>query len=166
MVAAGEQSERLAALALVQVAHGRLLRQVEGAHERHLRRDGALGGEGSRDEHQHHEDHVDDGDGRLEEVVVVGRDELAELVDEEPEADAGDERRELPPEAALHRHEEDQGDEHAQAAPEQVGEVDLAAAQLRPPCGRQGGAYEQHGGDGDDEEGLDVVVRCEAAHEQ
>ena len=121
--------------------------------------------EPAEQEEQHHEEDVHDGHGRLEEVVVVRGDELAELVEEEAEPDAGGEGREEVPEATLHGHEEDEGQQHADAAPEQVGEVDLAAAQLRPAGGGEDDAHQQDGGHGGDEEELEVVHGRDPPHE-
>ncbi|KAB1906967.1 hypothetical protein [Micromonospora sp. AMSO31t] len=79
-------------------------------------------------DHQPDEDDgaVDDGGDRLVEVVVVRRDELADLVDEEPEADAADHGGE----AGDPGTEEEQGQQlagqHAQPAPQDVCHVQTA----------------------------------------
>ena len=67
--------------------------------------------------------------------------------------------------ATLHRHVEDEGEEHADAAPEQVGEVDLAAAQLRPAGGCEDRAHQQDGGHRGDEEDLEVLHGRDPADE-
>src|SRR5665648_1180163 len=105
----------------------RFLGVVESVDERRLRGEMLDAAQPAEEEEEPHEDDVDDGDDRLEEVVVVRRDELAELVDEEAEADAPRERAQDVPQPSLQGQEQDDGDEHAEAAPEQVGEVDLAA---------------------------------------
>src|SRR5205085_568431 len=92
--------------------------------------------------------------GRLEEVVVVRGDELAELVDEEAEADAGDERR-RPTGAATEQGEQDRDrDHHQKAPPEQVGDVEAVAAELRVVGEPELGADAEDRRHRGDEEGL------------
>ncbi|MEU0152873.1 hypothetical protein [Micromonospora fulviviridis] len=93
-------------------------------------------------DHQPDEDDgaVDDGGDRLVEVVVVRRDELADLVDEEPEADPADHGGE-PGDPGT---EEEQGQQltgqHAQPAPEDVCHVQTTRADLGIVRRRQEGA--------------------------
>jgi hypothetical protein len=96
-------------------------------------------------DHQPDEDDraVDDRGDRLVEVVVVRRDELADLVDEEPEpgpADHGGEPRD--PGTEEEQRQQLTG-QHAQPAPEHVRHVQAARADpgdSPPPPGRRGSA--------------------------
>ena len=69
------------------------------------------------------ENDVDERDGRLEEVIVVGRNELADFVDERSEADAPDQRGPAMDCPANEREQHDHGGRHQQPAPEHVGDV-------------------------------------------
>src|SRR5438874_593725 len=76
---------------------------------------------------------VDKRDGGLEEVVVVRGDELAEFVDEQPEAGSANQRRQPLAPFADHGQQEHERNEHEQSAPEHVGDVKSASAHARKP---------------------------------
>jgi hypothetical protein len=100
------------------------------------------------------EDQVDEGWRGLEEVVVVGGDELAQLVDEEPEADATDDRRRAARRAAHERKQDPDRDHHEHAAVQQVGDVEPVAAELRVVRQPQLGPDDEDRRHTGDEEGL------------
>ena len=114
-----------------------------------------------RDEHD-----VDERDRRLEEVVHVAGDELAELVDEPPEpapADEGDER------AVVRRQERDREDDrhrHHQRAPDRVRDVQRPVPELRVPGDDQEHAVPDHGPDRADEEQIQSPTDIGAAERE
>ncbi len=69
--------------------------------------------------------------GRLEEIVVVRRDELPQLVDEEAEADAAEDRPDAPHDGVEEREEEDDRDQHPGPAPQQMRDVQAVSSELR-----------------------------------
>ena len=146
-----------AAFRLVHVVGGRLLEQLDGVDDP-LTVGHRVPLHDERDDEVHpDEGAVDDRGDRLVEVVVVAGDELAHLVDEQPEADPGEHGRDVPRGAAEEQHEHQLGDEHRQPAPEQVREVQRAAAQLR-----EAGGGQEHPGQRDrqhraDQEDLEAV---------
>jgi len=85
-----EQSQRSTPVFLGHGAECRPLQHLDRIHEVLALAEVAAALELTDDQEQAHEEAVDDGRGRLEEVVVVSSDELAELVDEEPETDPAD----------------------------------------------------------------------------
>ena len=101
----------------------------------------------------HHDEHdVDERDRRLEEVVHVAGDELAELVDEPAEPGAAEERDEGARERRQIRDREDDRDRHHQRAPDRVRDVQRAVAELRVA--------------GEDEEEPVPEHRADRAHEK
>jgi hypothetical protein len=108
------------------------------------------------DQDQHDHDDVDQRRRRLVEVVVVRRDELADLVDEQPEPDPADQRGERPDHRAGPGQHRDDGDRHEQPAPEHVRDVQAVAAELREPGQREQPARHQDGQHRDGEEPRDV----------
>ena len=86
LVAPVEEGEGAQALVLVEVAAGGFLEQVERVRERLGLCQLLVGEQRPRGEPDDDQGDVDESEGRPEEVVVVARHELADLVDEEPEA--------------------------------------------------------------------------------
>src|SRR6202011_5651675 len=84
-------------------------------------------------EHQEQddEDDVDQGDCRLEEVVVVGGDELAKLVDKQSKTKAADDRCPAFGAFAQDGQQQHHGCQHKQPTPEEVGDVKGPAANPR-----------------------------------
>ena len=99
------------------------------------------------DQEERNEEAVDDRRRRLEEVVVVRSDELADLVDEQAQADAAQDRGHPPRRRHDERQQDAQRDQHQQAAPEQVRDVQAVAADLRVVRQVELGAHDQHRGD-------------------
>ena len=129
-IGALEQRERLAPFALVEVVPGRLAEQVDRVrHLVGLVERAAL--QRPREHEQTDEDQVDQRGGRPVEVVVVLGHELAELVDEEAEADPADDRRRPPHAPAEEGQQQADRDQHEHPAPQQMGDVQPAAAELR-----------------------------------
>ena len=86
LVAPVEEGESAQALVLVEVAAGGFLEQVERVRERLGLCQLLVGEQHPRREPDDDQGDVDESEGRPEEVVVVARHELADLVDEEPKA--------------------------------------------------------------------------------
>jgi phage terminase small subunit len=116
---------------LVEAPARRLGEQIDGVEEVFPLGEPAPRLHPARGEEEQYEDDVDHRRGRLEEVVVVGGDELAQLVDEEAEADPADHRRGPPPPAPEKRQQEPDRDQHEQPAPEKVSDVQPPRAELR-----------------------------------
>src|SRR5262249_38693469 len=106
---------------------------------------------------------IDEGDGRLEEVVVVPRHELPDLVDERAEADAAQDGREFHRAAIEIGDQEENGRGHHQAAPEHVADVEEASAELRITGQTEHETNEQNRGHGGGQEGLDMPAGVEVA---
>src|SRR5205807_7361343 len=90
---------------------------------------------------------VDKRDGGLEEVVVVFGDELAEFVDEQPEAGSANQRRQPLAPFADHGQQEHERNEHEQSAPEHVGDVKSASTHARKAGHTEKQARQQNGHD-------------------
>lgn len=114
---------------------------------------------------QQEEDDIDDGRGRLEEVVVVAGEELAQLVDEDAEPRTGQDRREPPHVPAKVRQKQYDTRHHQRAAPEHMGDMDALAADLREAGQVQVEAHAKQRADGGDEERLQVQVVIQAGNE-
>ena len=111
-----------------------------------------------REAPQGEEHEIQDRHRRAIEVVVVRGDELAQLVDEEAEADAAHDGGHPPHRRVPEDEQDHDGDEHEQPAPQHVGDVEPAAAQLRIAGQAEEAADGEHGGDGDEEQELDRFV--------
>jgi hypothetical protein len=116
----------------------------------------------SRQEHED-ERYVDNGDGGLEEVIVVPGHELPDFVDEGAEADAADDGGEGDGAAVEEGEEQDDGGRHQHAAPEHVADVVVAASQLRVAREMKEEADQKHSRDGCRQEGFEVLSRVEIA---
>jgi len=149
----GQQRQRLVAVFDLEGAIGGLADQLDRVADLLGLVEAAMSLVGARAEVEADEDQVDQARRRLVEVVVVGGDELAELVDEEAEADAGDQRRHLAGAAAEQAEQDRQRHDHEDATPEQVGDVEAVAAELRVVGQVELGADAELGGDRGDEEG-------------
>jgi hypothetical protein len=79
------------------------------------------------------------------EVVVVGGDELADLVDEQPEAHAAEQRARRPRHRPGERQQHDECQRHQQPAPQHVRDVQAVAADLRVVRRSEERPREQHG---------------------
>ena len=113
-------------------------------------------GDGPPDDEQDHQHDVDQGHRGPEEVVVVGRHELADLVDERPEAQAGDDRGDVLDRPVEVGEQEQQRDQHQRAAPQHVGDMESALPDLREPGQRQEPADREDRDDRGDDEALEV----------
>jgi hypothetical protein len=82
-------------------------------------------------QHDQYEHDVHDRRGRLVEVVVVGGDELADLVDEQPEADATHQRGRRADHRADVREQQVDRQQHQQTTRQDVRDVQALAADLR-----------------------------------
>jgi hypothetical protein len=95
---------------------------------------------------------------------VVGRHELPDLIDERAEAQPGDDSRNVLDGPVEVRQQEQERGEHEQAAPQHVGDVDPAGAQLRVPSEGEEGTDHQERDDRGDEEALQEERRLRVAH--
>ncbi len=110
--------------------------------------------------HEHDDDeYVHDFCGRTVEIVVVFRDELADLVDEQAEPDAAEHGPERAQRRADERQQHDHGERHPEPAPQHVRDVQVPAADLRVPRRGEEEARDEHGRDRDDEERHQVPHR-------
>src|SRR5204863_1059508 len=157
---------RTVALLRLEVVDDRLLEIVEGVDEILLPADHATQPEIAKCEIYQDEGDVDERDGRLVEIVVVARDELADLVDEESESDAADERTPEPSAVAEEGEAEEEGDRHQQAAPEHVGDVKSRAAHARIASDSQDEPDRQHGRHSADDEQVQVAAGGEVARKR
>jgi hypothetical protein len=130
-IRAVEERERFPPPGLVEVVARSVAEQVDRVGEVVVRREPLTALHRPRGHEQADEDQVDQRRSGPVEVVVVGGDELAELVDEEAEADAADDRGDLPDRAPEERQQQADRDQHEQPAPQQMRDVEPAAAQLR-----------------------------------
>src|SRR6185437_15055759 len=101
----------------------------------------------TKDQKQHDEDAIDQRDGRLEKVVIIAGDELAQLIDEGAETNAPQHCRAMLNPPTQKSQQQNQGDKHQQAAPQEMRNVQSPPADLREPCQRQ---EEANGQDRDD----------------
>ena len=115
------------------------------------------------DQVHHDEDAVDDREGGLEEVVDVSGDELAELVDEPPEARTTEERRDDAPERSQVRDRDHDRDRHHQGAPDRVRDVERAVAELWVAGDDEEDAVPEHRGHGHDHEDVEAALHVGAA---
>ncbi len=102
-----------------------------------------------------HEHRVDDGDSRLVEVVDRLGEKLADLIDEQPEADACHQRGAQP---VVRTHPDQQhhhADAHQQAAPEHMGDMQAVATYLRVAGSGKECPGHQHTGDRGEQEDLE-----------
>ena len=165
-VALGEHSADPLPVQRREGPHGAALQELEGIDEVCLLREGLVLGESAYAEVEHDEDHVDDGDRRLEEVVVVTGDELAQLVDEHPETDATDDCRYRPAERAERSQQDNDGHQHPQTAPEHVSDMESSRGQ-RGVAGQCEKDPDRHDGrSGRDEEVLEETVGKEITAER
>ena len=81
-------------------------------------------------EEENDEEAVDDRGRGLEEIVVVRRDELSQLIDEEAQADAADHSRHRASRRADEGEQNDDCHEHQKPTPKQVGDVKPLATEL------------------------------------
>src|SRR5437588_348048 len=86
------QHERSVAVGLAHLTDSESFGDLDRVHEALRRRQRSEGTDLPHREEEQDEEHVDKGCGRLEEVIVVGGDELAELVDERTKAPTADDR--------------------------------------------------------------------------
>src|SRR5439155_22525493 len=100
---------------------------------------------------------IEDRGGGLEKVVVVARHELAELVDERAEAGPAHYRGDEACGGGEIEEQQDDRDEHPETAPEDMRDVQTAAAELRVAGRLEEDADDHDGGDGGDEKGIDEI---------
>jgi len=109
------------------------LEHVEGVGERLVLRQRPAPFDPAGDEEDDHEADVDERDRGTEEVIVVGGDELADLVDEGAESETSHDRGEMLDIPVEVGEQQDDRDEHERAAPQHVGDMEPPAAELREP---------------------------------
>lgn len=109
----------------------------------------------SRDQHDDHAD-VHHLRRRPEEVVVVDGDELADLVEEQAEADPADGDRRHANRRAQKQPTHDERDHEQARSPDRVRDVQRVATDLWIPGELQIGAGDQNRGNGDDQEPFDI----------
>ena len=157
-----EERQRTEPCALVEAAHRGRLDRFERVHERLV---GAVAaplegpeGEIHRDEHD-----VDQREGRLEEVVHVAGDELAELVDEPSEAGTAQHGDEPAGARRDERDRRDEGGEHHRPAPDGVRDVQRAVPDLRIAGQHEEEPVAEHAPDRAREEQVEVARQLGAA---
>src|SRR5205814_8169729 len=106
----------------------------------------------ARSEEENDEERVEDRRGGLEEVVVVARHELAEFVDERAEAGPAHYRGDEACGRGEIEKEQHDRDEHPETAPEDVRDVQTAAAELRIAGRLEEDTDDHDSGDGGDKE--------------
>ena len=116
-------------------------------------------------EHDQHEHDVHDRRGGLVEVVVVRGDELADLVDEQPEPDPTDQRRGRPHHGPDVREQQVDRQQHQQAAGQHVRDVQALAADLRVAAQPEDQPGDQHRRDARHHEGGQVLADAHVAHQ-
>ena len=124
-----EIPQRPVALLRLEVVDDGLLEVVDGVDEILLPADRAAQLKIAKGEIDEDERDVDERDRRLEEIVVVARDELADLVDERSESDSADERGPQSRSVAEEGELGEQRRRHQQASPKHVGDVKSRAAE-------------------------------------
>src|SRR5207245_4151317 len=109
---------------------------------------------------------IDRRDGGPIEVVVVARNELAQLIDEEAEAEPGNDRsRSSDPLPEIAQQEKDTGD-HQGAAPQHVRDMESTASEARIPGHAEEEAHPEEGCHRRHEEGLEQLTGIEIANEE
>ena len=115
----------------------------------------------------HHDEHdVDERDRRLEEVVDVAGDELAELVDEPAEPRAAEEGDERPREGRQIGDREDDRDRHHQRTPDRVRDVERAVPELRVAGEDEEEPVPEHRADRAHEERVETLRDVDAAQRE
>ncbi|CCF82990.1 hypothetical protein NITHO_1750005 [Nitrolancea hollandica Lb] len=109
-------------------------------------------------EHQD-EDHVNQRDRRLEEVVIVAGDELPQFIDKGAEPDAADDRRDAFAVVSQYRQRENERREHQQSTPQHVGDVQPTATELRVAGRREERPDHQDGSHGRPQYALQIAGR-------
>ncbi len=163
-IALVEQTQSLVDLVLVEIAGRCLLQQIERVGER-LAPCQLL----PRDENPHskpdeHERDIDQRERRVEEVVVVARHELPDLVDEETKADTADDGCDPSRRPCDQRHADDQRNSEECSTPEEMRNVESVATELRVTRQDQEEPDDQDREDAYDEEGLDERLCGDRAH--
>lgn len=148
----------------LEIALDRLLEQLERGEELAARIGIVRPASAKPYEHGDQEGGVDDRRGSRIEVVVLGGDELADLVDEEANADAGEEGRCEVDEPAGQKDWQQRCREQGGAAPEGVGEMQVASADLRKAGDGQEPARSDDGGGERDERDEQVALGALAPH--
>ena len=157
LIRAGQQLERAIPLLRAQRPRRELLGKLDGVDEALLRAERAKSPDFARREEENDEERVEDRGGGLEEVVVVTRQELAELVDERAEAGSANDRGDEARGGREIKEEQDDRDEHPEAAPEDMRDVQTAATELRVAGRLEEDADDHDGGDGGDEKGVEEI---------
>ena len=151
-IGVSEQLERTRSIGLAELARHQRLGELDRVYEALPRAQPAKPADLPDGEEHHGEEDVHERGRGLEEVVVVRRDELPELVDERAESSATDDRREQAGERREEEQEQTEGDEHSESAPQNVRDVQPAASQARVAGGLEADADQQQGRDRGDEE--------------
>src|SRR5438477_51455 len=125
-----------------------LLGKLDGIDEALLRAERAKSADLARREEEDDEERIEDRGRRLEEVVVVRRHELAELVDERAEAGPAHYRGDEARGRGQIQEQQDNRDEHPEPAPKHMRDVQTATAELRVAGRLEEDADDHDGRDG------------------
>src|SRR5438445_7253032 len=157
LIRAGQQLECAIPLLRAQRSRRKPLRKLDSVHEALLWTKRAESPDLARCEEEDHEERIEDRGGGLEEVVVVRSHELPELVDERAEAGPADHRGDEACGGGQINEQQNDRDEHPEAAPEDVRDVQTAAAELWVAGRLEEDADDHDGGDGGDEKGVEEI---------
>ena len=128
LIGAGQQLESALSVIRGERPHGELLAELDRVHKALLGTEGAELPDLAGRQEEHDEERVEDRGRRLEEVVVVARHELPDLVHERAEPRATDDGCDQARGEREVEEQQDDRDEHAEPAPEHVRDVQPAAA--------------------------------------
>jgi hypothetical protein len=145
-----EELEGTVAVAFGQRAHRELLGELGGVDQAFFGTETAKSSDLACREKEDHEQRVDDRGSGLEEVVVVRGHELAGLVDEGAEASPAEHRGGKSSRRRKVEEQKQDRDEHPEAAPEDVSDMETSAAELRVIGRREDDPDDddrRHGGD-------------------
>gem|GEM_PF-2363707 len=157
-----EQVQRILPAGLAQLAEGGRLQRFEGVQHPLARTERPTLERAERQVHGD-EDHVDERDRRLPEVVDVARDKLAQLVDEPSEACAPQHRDEGARRRAEVGDRPHDGNPHHHGAPDRVRDVERPVPELRVAGDHQERAVSDHRADRDDQEDVEVMAEVRGA---
>src|SRR6266478_10242114 len=121
--------ERSVTLFWLEIVNDCLLQIIDGIYQILFPADRASHLKIAKGEIDEDEHNVDERDRRLIEIVVVARDELADLVDERSEPDSPEERRQQSGPVAKEGKADEQRRRHQQASPKHVGDVESRPAE-------------------------------------
>jgi len=130
LIGGGQQAERMVAVVRGEGAHRELLGELDSVDQALLGAQAAESPDLARCEEEDHEERIEDRGRRSEEVIVVTRHELPELVDERAKPGSADDRRDQTRRGGQIQEQQGDRDEHPEPAPEHMGDVQASAAEL------------------------------------